>query len=178
MTKLNLSALDALREKETARLNNPDITRLLICGGTGCHATGSIAVKKALNHEIADKGLEDSVKVVETGCNGFCALGPLMVIQPGGIFYTKLKADDIPELVESHVVNGEVVERLLYKDPATKKRVARLNDISFFAHQSPRALRNKGLIDPEKISEYIARDGYKGVAKALIDMTPEEIIRR
>ncbi len=177
MTKLNLSALDALREKETARLNNPDITRLLICGGTGCHATGSIAVKKALNHEIADKGLEDSVKVVETGCNGFCALGPLMVIQPGGIFYTKLKADDIPELVESHVVNGEVVERLLYKDPATKKRVARLNDISFFAHQSPRALRNKGLIDPEKISEYIARDGYKGVAKALIDMTPEEIIQ-
>ncbi|RLB90049.1 MAG: NADH-quinone oxidoreductase subunit NuoF [Deltaproteobacteria bacterium] len=177
MTKLNLSALDALREKETARLNNPDITRLLICGGTGCHATGSIAVKDALNHEIADKGLEDSVKVVETGCNGFCALGPLMVIQPGGIFYTKLKADDIPELVESHVVNGEVVERLLYKDPATKKRVARLNDISFFAHQSPRALRNKGLIDPEKISEYIARDGYKGVAKALIDMTPEEIIQ-
>ena len=177
MTQLTVSALDALCEKETARLNNPDITRLLVCGGTGCHATGSIAVKDALNHEIADKGLEDRVKVVETGCNGFCALGPLMVIQPGGIFYTKLKADDIPELVESHVINGEVVERLLYKDPATKKRVARLNDISFFAHQSPRALRNKGLIDPEKISDYIARDGYKGVAKALTKMTPEEIIQ-
>ena len=177
MTQLTVSALDALCEKETARLNNPDITRLLVCGGTGCHATGSIAVKDALNHEIADKGLEDRVKVVETGCNGFCALGPLMVIQPGGIFYTKLKADDIPELVESHVINGEVVDRLLYKDPATKKRVARLNDISFFAHQSPRALRNKGLIDPEQISDYIARDGYKGVANALTEMTPEEIIQ-
>jgi NADH:ubiquinone oxidoreductase subunit F (NADH-binding)/(2Fe-2S) ferredoxin/NAD-dependent dihydropyrimidine dehydrogenase PreA subunit len=177
MTKLTVSALDALCEKETARLNDPDITRLLICGGTGCHATGSIAVKKALIHEIADKGLEEKVKVVETGCNGFCALGPLMVIQPGGIFYTQLKADDIPELVESHLINGEIVDRLLYKDPATKKRVARLNDISFFAHQSPRALRNKGLIDPEKIGNYIARDGYKGVAKALTQMTPEEIIQ-
>jgi NADP-reducing hydrogenase subunit HndC len=176
MTKLNLSELDALCERETARLSNPDITRLLICGGTGCHATGSIAVKDALNHEIAAKGLTDKVKVVETGCNGFCALGPLMVIQPGGIFYTRLKADDIPELIESHVINGAVVDRLLYKDPATKKRVARLNDISFFAHQSPRALRNKGLIDPEKIGDYIARDGYKGVAKALTQMTPEEII--
>jgi NADH-quinone oxidoreductase subunit F/NAD(P)H dehydrogenase (quinone)/NADP-reducing hydrogenase subunit HndC len=177
MTQLTVSALDALCEKETARLNDPDITRLLICGGTGCHATGSINVKKALIHEIAAKGLEEKVKVVETGCNGFCALGPLMVIQPGGVFYTKLKADDIPELIESHVINGEVVDRLLYKDPATKKRVARLNDISFFAHQSPRALRNKGLIDPEKISDYIARDGYKGAAKALTRMTPEEIIQ-
>lgn len=177
MTKLTVSALDALCEKETARLNDPDVTRLLICGGTGCHATGSIAVKNALNHEIADKGLENRVKVVETGCNGFCALGPLMVIQPGGIFYTKLKADDIPELVESHLINGEIVDRLLYKDPATKKRVARLNDISFFAHQSPRALRNKGLIDPEQIGDYIARDGYKGAAKALTQMTPEEIIQ-
>ncbi|MFO7750587.1 MAG: NADH-quinone oxidoreductase subunit NuoF [Desulfobacteraceae bacterium] len=177
MTKLNLSTLDTLREKESARLNDPDTTRLLVCGGTGCHATGSIAVKDALNHEIAARGVADRVKVVETGCNGFCALGPLMVIQPGGVFYTRLKADDIPELIESHVINGEVVERLLYKDPATKKRVARLNDISFFAHQNPRALRNKGLIDPEKISDYIARDGYQGVAKALTHMTPEKIIQ-
>ncbi|MGD8677354.1 MAG: NADH-quinone oxidoreductase subunit NuoF, partial [Desulfobacterales bacterium] len=144
-------------------------------GGTGCHATGSIAVKIALEQEIAAKGIADRVKVVETGCNGFCAMGPLLVVHPGDIFYQKLTEDDIPELVESQLVKGQTVERLLYKDPVSKKRIACQNDIPFFAHQMPRALRNKGLINPEEINDYISRDGYLGAARALFEMTPEEI---
>lgn len=176
MSKLTLNDLTKIR-KQTQGLNaDPNITRLMICGGTGCHATGSIKVKQTLLEEIEKKGLSDTVKIVETGCNGFCALGPLLVVQPEGIFYIKLKSEDIPELIQEQIINKTPVERLLFKDPATKKRVAKQDDISFFAHQMPRALRNKGLIDPEKIDDYIARDGYIAIVKALKEMKPANII--
>ena len=103
---------------------------------------------------IAEKNLTDKVEVIETGCNGFCALGPLLVVHPGDIFYQKLTPEDIPELVESHLIGGKVVDRLLYKDPVTKAKIAAQTEIPFFAHQMPRALRNKGLIDPENIDQY------------------------
>jgi NADH-quinone oxidoreductase subunit F/NAD(P)H dehydrogenase (quinone)/NADP-reducing hydrogenase subunit HndC len=177
MLKLNEKTLEALREEKKALILAPGRTRLLICGGTGCHATGSLAVKEVLAAEIEKRNLSETVDIVETGCNGFCALGPLMVVQPGGVFYIKLKAEDIPELVEEQIIHGRPVERLLYKDPATKKRIPKQEDISFFALQMPRALRNKGLIDPEKIDDYIARDGYLGAVKALTAMTPEQIVR-
>ncbi len=176
MSKLTVQDLNALREKAAEQYAVKDGFKLLMCGGTGCHATGSLKVKDALDKAIVDYGLTDTVRVVETGCNGFCALGPLMVVQPGGIFYQKMSAEDMPELVKSHLVEGKPLKRLFYKDPMTKKTVPVQDDMSFFAHQMPRALRNKGIIDPEKIEDYIARDGYQGAAKALFDMSPEQII--
>ncbi len=152
-------------------------SHLLVCGGTGCHASGSIAVKKELIAELEKRKLSEEIKVVETGCNGFCALGPLMVVYPEGIIYMMIKPDDIPELVEEHMVKGRILERLLYKEPTTEEIIPTMQEIPFFALQDLRVLRNRGLIDPEKIEEYIARDGYAGMAKALTEMTPQQIVQ-
>jgi NADH-quinone oxidoreductase subunit F len=152
-------------------------SHLLICGGTGCQSSGSLAVKKALLQELDKRGLVSEIKVVETGCNGFCALGPIMVVYPEGIIYVLIKATDIPDLVEEHLVKGRVLERLLYREPVTDKAIPTMQDIPFFAHQELRVLRNRGLIDPEKMEEYIARDGYAGMAKALTEMKPEQIVK-
>jgi NADH-quinone oxidoreductase subunit F len=152
-------------------------SHLLICGGTGCQSSGSLAVKKALLQELDKKSLADEIKVVETGCNGFCALGPIIVVYPEGIIYVSVQATDIPDLIEEHLVKGRVVERLLYREPVTDKPIPTMQDIPFFALQELRVLRNRGLIDPEKLDEYIARDGYAGMAKALTEMTPEQIVQ-
>ncbi|HUT84319.1 MAG TPA: NADH-ubiquinone oxidoreductase-F iron-sulfur binding region domain-containing protein, partial [Thermodesulfobacteriota bacterium] len=152
-------------------------SHILLCGGTGCRASGSLAVKNALTEELAKKNLSDEIKIVETGCNGFCAMGPIMVVYPEGIIYMLVQPNDIPELVEEHFIKGRPLERLLYKEPATEEVIPTMHEIPFFAHQELRVLRNRGLIDPEMIDEYIARDGYAGMAKALTEMTPEEIIQ-
>jgi len=150
---------------------------ILLCSGTGCHATGSLSLKDSLQQEIDNQGLSENVIIVETGCNGFCALGPIMVVQPDGIFYQQVKADDAKEIVESHFKANKPVERLMYKNPLAKKKVIpKLSDIPFFSNQMARVLRNKGLINPESIDEYIARDGYIAAIKALKDMTSETII--
>jgi NADH-quinone oxidoreductase subunit F/NAD(P)H dehydrogenase (quinone)/NADP-reducing hydrogenase subunit HndC len=155
----------------TARL------QLMLCGGTGCQASGSREFQAALEEEIKKQGLEDEVKVIETGCNGFCALGPVMLVQPEGIFYQQLKPEHAPVLVEEHFLKGRPVEKLLYVEPASKETIPTMTEIPFFAHQQFWVMKNKGAIDPESIDEYIARDGYFGMAKALTEMTPEEIIR-
>ncbi len=178
MANLTLDGLNELKQKAVGELYKEGRTDLLICGGTGCHATGSIKVIDAVRQEVKNRGLENSVKVVETGCNGFCAMGPIMVVHPDDIFYQKIKSEDVPELIESQLVKKQPLERLLYKDPNTKKRIAHQNEIPFFHNQMPRALRNKGVIDPESISDYIARDGYQGAAKALLEMTPEDIVEQ
>jgi NADH-quinone oxidoreductase subunit F/NAD(P)H dehydrogenase (quinone)/NADP-reducing hydrogenase subunit HndC len=175
MKKLTFETLEQLRAELGESGKQPQI-RLLICGGTGCHATGSISVKKALEEAVAQQGLSQKVQIVETGCNGFCALGPLMVVLPGGVFYQKISPEDATEIVRKHLVENTPVERLLYKNPTTKERIATQQEIPFFANQEAWVLRNKGLIDPEKIEDYIARDGYAGVAKALGQMGPAEIV--
>ena len=152
-------------------------SHILICGGTGCQASGSLGVKNALLEELVKRKLAEEIKVVETGCNGFCALGPIMVVYPEGVIYISLKPADIPELVEEHLIKGRIVDKLLYREPGTDKTIPTMQDIPFFAHQELRVLRNRGLIDPEKIEEYIARDGYAGMAKALTEMTPEQIVQ-
>ncbi len=152
-------------------------SHLLICGGTGCHASGSLAVKKALTEELGKKGLSQEIKIVETGCNGFCAQGPIMVVYPDGIIYMQIKPEDIPELVEEHLVKGRPLARLFYQEPATEEKIPTMQEIPFFAHQELRVLRNRGLIDPENIEEYIARDGYAGMAKALTEMSSDDIIK-
>ncbi len=152
-------------------------SHLLICGGTGCQSSGSHAVKTALLEEVDKRGLAEEIKIVETGCNGFCALGPIMVVYPEGVIYVSLKPEDIPQLVEEHLIKGRVLKRLLYREPVTDQIIPTMQDIPFFALQELRVLRNRGLIDPEKIDEYIARDGYAGMAKALTEMTPEQIVQ-
>ncbi len=172
----NREELEKIRTEAAERLKADHIKKLLVCGGTGCHATGSIRLIDALRQAIQDQGLTDQFTVVETGCNGFCAMGPIMVVHPDGIFYQKLSVDDIPDLLQGHMNGGKPVERLLYKDPVTKKRIPFQKDIPFFAHQMTRALRNKGLIDPESIDDYIGRDGYFGAFKALMEISPEDIV--
>jgi NADH-quinone oxidoreductase subunit F/NAD(P)H dehydrogenase (quinone)/NADP-reducing hydrogenase subunit HndC len=177
MTKLTVEALQQLHVENARTLAAEGVTRLMVCGGTGCHATGSIAVIDGLRDRIRDRGLQDTLQVVETGCNGFCAAGPILVVHPGDIFYQKLKADDLDEIIDQHLLGGgKPVEKHLYKDPTTKKKIPSQDDIPFFSHQMPRALRNKGLIDPESIDDYIAREGYLAAAKALFEMTPDDIV--
>ena len=151
--------------------------QLMLCGGTGCESTGSHDVKEAIETEIQKHGLENEVQIVVTGCNGFCALGPVMVVRPEGIFYQKIKPEDAPELVEEHFLKGRPVKRLFYREPASKDRIPRMDDIQFFASQHFIAMRNKGHIDPETIDEYIGTDGYFALAKALNEMEPDDIIR-
>jgi len=152
-------------------------SHLLVCGGTGCHASGSIAMKKALVDELNKRSLAEEIKVVETGCNGFCAMGPIIVVYPEGIIYMSVQAADVPELVEEHFIKGRPLERLFYKEPGKEERIPSMQEIPFFALQDLRVLRNRGLIDPENIEEYIARDGYAGMAKALTEMTSEQIVQ-
>ncbi len=149
---------------------------LMICGGTGCMAGGGLKVKQALDAELRKKGLEEEINIVITGCNGFCAQGPIMTVYPDGTFYEKLTPEDVPQIVEEHLLKGRPVERLMYKEPVKKNVLPVMSEIPFFNLQVLRALRNKGLIDPDNIEEYIARDGYQAAAKALSSMTPEEII--
>jgi NADH-quinone oxidoreductase subunit F/NAD(P)H dehydrogenase (quinone)/NADP-reducing hydrogenase subunit HndC len=151
-------------------------TQLMLCGGTGCQANDGVAFQQALEKELDRQGLSDEIKVIETGCNGFCAVGPVMLVQPEGIFYQKLKPKDVPFLVEEHFLKGRPVKKLFYVEPASKETIPNMNQIPFFSHQMFWVMRNKGVIDPEVIDEYIGRDGYFGAAKALKEMTPEEIV--
>ncbi|MCX6564213.1 MAG: NAD(P)H-dependent oxidoreductase subunit E, partial [Candidatus Aminicenantes bacterium] len=149
---------------------------LMVCAGTGCVSNHAFEIKTALGTEIRKHGLEEEVSIVPTGCNGFCERGPILVVQPGNIFYQQLAVKDVPHLVEEHFLKGRPVPKLMYSPPEAKTPVPVLTDIPFFKKQVLIALRNRGLIDPEKIDEAIARDGYKALAKALAEMTPEKII--
>ncbi len=149
---------------------------LLLCGGTGCHASGSQDVKQALEQELSKRGLDKEIRVVETGCNGFCAVGPLLIVQPEDIFYQKLTPEDIPYLVEEHFLKGRPVKKLFYTEPASSETIPEMDEIPFYAKQQLIVLKNRGVIDPENIDEYIARDGYVGASKALLEMTPEQIV--
>lgn len=151
-------------------------THLLVCAGTGCVASGSFEIKKALQEEIIKRGIEDEIAVISTGCNGFCERGPIVVVQPEGIFYQGLTVDDIPYLVEEHFLKGRPVKKLMYVPPTEDKPIPKMSDIGFFKHQRLIVLRNRGRIDPEEIDEYIAFDGYRSLEKALQNMTPEEIV--
>ena len=133
-------------------------THLMLCAGTGCVSNKSFELKDVLEKEIHKQGLQDEILVVLTGCNGFCAVGPVVTVQPDGIFYQNLTEKDIPFLVEEHFLKGRPVEKFMYSPPEEKEPIPTMSDIGFFARQTLIALRNSGLIDPEKIDEYIARD--------------------
>ncbi len=153
-------------------------SELLICAGTGCVSNRSFKVRDALEAEIEKRGLSEEIQVVTTGCQGFCAQGPIMIVQPEGIFYQMLTVENIPNLVEEHMVKGRPVEKLMYVPSKGKPPIPKLSDIAFFSKQRLIVLRNRGLIDPEKIDEYIARDGYQALAKALTSMDSEQVIEQ
>ncbi|NPV43184.1 MAG: NADH-quinone oxidoreductase subunit NuoF [Firmicutes bacterium] len=151
-------------------------SHVLVCGGAGCISSGCKKVQEALIEEIKKLNLEKEIKVITTGCMGPCDLGPVMIIYPEGVFYKKVQVGDVEEIARRHLLEGEIVERLLYKSPKTGEAISNFNDISFFNRQVKIALRNTGLIDPMVIEEYIAQDGYAALAKVLSQMTPDEVI--
>ena len=150
--------------------------QIMMCAGTGCIASGSLDVKQALERELVKRNLQNEVQIIMTGCNGFCAMGPLVVVYPDGIFYNQVRPEHAPLIVEEHILKGRIVEKLLFKDEVAKGKVPLMKDIGFFGLQRLIVLRNRGLIDAENIDEYIARDGYAALAKALTEMTPEQVI--
>lgn len=148
---------------------------ILICAGTGCISSGSIKVKSALTGELAKHGLTDKVRVIMSGCHGFCEKGPILIFYPEDVFYCGVQEEDVTEIVEEYLVKGNVVERLLYKDPVTEEIVTSHDQIMFYRRQMRQALRNCGVIDPENIDEYIIRGGYLALKKALL-MEPMEVV--
>ena len=165
------------RFKENFAPGKPDYPyHLMICGGTACHASKSVEIRDRLLKEVEKRGLQDDAIIVETGCNGFCAQGPVMTVYPGGIFYQYLTPEDVEEIIERHIVHGFPVERLFYRDQTTGTPIPRMKDIPFFSNQKGRVLRNRGLIAAEKIEEYIGTEGYQAACKALMQMGPGEII--
>jgi len=152
-------------------------SHVLVCGGTGCTSSGSEHIVSALEAEIKQAGLAEEVKVIKTGCFGLCALGPIMIIYPEGAFYSRVKAEDIPEIVSEHLIKGRIVTRLLYDETVHKDGIQSLNETQFYKKQHRVALKNCGVIDPENINEYIAYDGYQALGKVLTEMTPDDVIQ-
>ena len=152
-------------------------SHVLICGGTGCTSSGSVAIEKALVSEIEKNGLKEEVQVVKTGCFGLCALGPIMIVYPEGTFYSMVKVEDIPEIVEEHLLKGRIVTRLVYQETVTDNGIKSLQDTAFYKKQHRVALRNCGVINPENIDEYIGEGGYQALAKVLTEMTPDDVIQ-
>ena len=150
---------------------------VLVCGGTGCTSGGCEKVIEALTQEIQAAGLDQEVCVVKTGCHGLCALGPVMIVYPDDILYAMVKPEDAHEIVQEHLLKGRPVTRLIYDESVTTEGVKNLNDTNFYKKQVRVALRNCSVINPEKIDEYIAREGYMALGKVLTEMTPDEVIQ-
>ena len=152
-------------------------SHVLVCGGTGCTSSGSQQIIETLKEEIKKAGLEKEVSVVQTGCHGLCALGPIMIVYPDASFYSMVKVEDIPEIVQEHLLKGRVVTRLLYQETVTPAGVKALIDTDFYKKQHRIALRNCGIINPEVIEEYIGTGGYQALGKVLTEMTPDDVIQ-
>ena len=156
---------------------------VLICGGTGCTSSGSKALQEKFNQSIETFGLSEEVKLVQTGCFGLCALGPIVIVYPDGTFYSRVTNDDVDEIVEEHLLKGRIVDRLVYRDAETDQIVEEqaknvsLSDTKFYKSQKRIVLRNCGVIDPDNIDEYIAMDGYAALGKVLTEMSPEDVIK-
>ncbi len=166
----------ALRCIDKHDINSPK-KEILCCGGTGCHASNSKDLMDNLRKAIKEHGLENDVKVIQTGCFGFCAQGPIVKVMPDNVFYVQVTPEDAAEIVEKHIVGKQLVERLLFVEPMLKERIHDYAKMSFYAKQERIALRNCGLLDPENISEYIANEGYQALAKCLFQMKPAEVVQ-
>lgn len=170
------SDLENLRKDVLAK-KDPKRLAIAACVSTGCQALGAQKVLEAFDEEIKKQGLEGKVEIKETGCLGFCEKGPRIVIYPEEIYYFQVKASDVPEIVSKTLINNEIVERLLYKDPVTGKRAQYLSDVPFYKYQNRLLLESNSKLDPQKIEDYLAIGGYKALAKALFQMTPEHVMK-
>ncbi|MDO8886273.1 NADH-quinone oxidoreductase subunit NuoF [Candidatus Oleimmundimicrobium sp.] len=150
-------------------------TKVFICTGTGCVLSGSEKVKTAFKNELKKRKILE-IDIVQTGCHGFCQQGPIVVIQPTGVFYPRVSVENVPRIVEEHLVGGKVVEDLLYEDSLTNKKIPLYKDINFYKKQNRIVLRNCGLIDPENVDDYIEHGGYKAFKKVLSEMAPEDVV--
>ena len=168
--------LNSFRQSIIGKID-PNKTCVTVCGGTGCTAWGSAEFREALTQEIKTRGLEDKVDVKMTGCHGFCEKGPVTVILPKEIFYQQVTKEDAPEIVSKTLIKGEIIERLLYTDPATGKKIVFEPEVPFYKKQTRIVFCDNGRIDPTEISDYIARDGYTALSKVLTTMTPEQVIK-
>lgn len=151
-------------------------SHVLVCGGTGCTSSDSPAIIKAFELKIKEAGLENEIKVIQTGCFGLCALGPVVVVYPEGAFYSMVKVEDVAEIVSEHLLKGRLVKRLLYNEEEVNGAATSLDDTDFYKKQCRVALVNCGVIDPEDINEYIAYDGYMALGKVITEMTPDDLI--
>src|SRR4030042_3329197 len=150
--------------------------RILLCTGGGCLASGALDIKKALEIEIKKNKLEDKVVIIETGCLGPCTYGPVIIMQKDNTFYENLKPEDAEEIIEKHIINGEIIERLAHKDGKHEKPTPVKNDIEFFKHQTKIVLKNCGVINPLSIDDYIGNDGYLALGKILSSMSQDQVI--
>ena len=169
-------ATDSTEDIEDQMMSSDGRYDIALCMGTSCQSSKSAEVAAALEEEISRHGLEEKVTIVRTGCSGFCAIGPIMVMYPGGILYHGMTAEDVPEIFEEHIINHRLLERCMYHHPVSDAVIPRYMDLPFFARQELRVLRNKGIIDADSIEEYIGRDGYFGLAKAILKMSPQEVV--
>ena len=169
--------IKGLKKAEELQFDTKYRYHVLVCGGTGCTSSGSQRIREKLAEEIEKQGIEEEVCVIKTGCFGLCALGPIMIVYPEGAFYSMVKEDDITEIVEEHLVKGNVVTRLLYDETVRGNEVLPLQETKFYKKQHRVALRNCGVISPENIEEYIGTRGYEALGKVLTEMKPEEVIQ-
>ncbi len=179
----SIEELKSLKEKHLPLIkqrlghrNGLGLTQVLVCSGTACTSSESEDIRIRLEEEIQNMGLADNVRVLKTGCFGFCEYGPIVMVHPGEIFYCRVQPKDVKEIVETHITGGEIVERLLYMDKHEGKRVYSIKDINFFKSQKRIVLRNCGVINPEDIGEYVARDGYFALADVVINKRKEDVI--
>lgn len=169
------SEKDLNKIKEEVKNNRHYRKEVLICGGTGCISSGSNEIADNLQKKIRELGKEDEIRVIKTGCFGFCEKGPIVKILPDNTFYTEVEPSNTDEIVEKDLIENQKVEKLLYRDPATKKRISDSDHMDFYKKQKRIALRNCGAINPEDISDYILHDGYKALKKALT-MSQQEVV--
>ncbi|MGB2764859.1 MAG: NADH-quinone oxidoreductase subunit NuoF [Candidatus Aminicenantaceae bacterium] len=175
MDEFDTSELDKIRA-EVLESQMKQKTCITICGGTGCHAYGCLKVAEAFKEEIKRQNLQNKVDVRTTGCHGFCERGPIVVIQPEGIFYQRIQLNDIKEVISETIINKKILDRLLYIDPRTEEKIVYEKDVPFYKKQERIIFGNNGFIDPTDIKDYIALDGFKALVKVLFDMTSEEVI--
>jgi len=175
MAKINVTKLEEMRTR-LVEAREEEKTCITVCGGTGCHAYGCLKVADTFREEILERGLQDEVTLRLTGCHGFCERGPIVVIQPEGIFYQRIQLEDIPEVMSETVLQKKIIPRLLYVEPRTKKEIVLERDVPFYKKQKRIIFENNGLLDPTDLENYIALDGYKALSKAFFEMTSEEVI--
>ncbi len=171
----SVKAFDRLRDQIKSRID-PNKKTITICGGTGCTAFGSPGVREAFEREVEKRDLADEIAVKATGCHGFCEKGPVVVIQPSKVFYPSVQVEDVPRIVEKTVLKDEIIEELLYVDPATRQKIVYDHEVPFYAKQRRLVFRLNGILDPIDLDDYIAHDGYLAMVKALSEMSSEQVI--